>query len=386
LLKKINRILDLIPDEIKNELNSFKKIIYKMVENSDIDGLNYISSLNNELMESPQVPPKLDEQYIECIDFIRDASLEDLVAKSQDMVESDENNIYVKFTESINYLSSNHSHKSKAYLVNSKNEEQLLKVTDNVITVPIEFIKNESHARIKIEYIADEFTKVNYLQGTRRQAISYDGFDVEIGIESNRIFCIDTRFTNDNEIEIDNLTFESGLLHFKGTSDEKIKEIYLENVVTFKRLYYPVESINEEGTFIISFSIPHKDFLKYPIDKWEIRVTNLFKSIKIPKRFEFYTQFNKIRIINARNKILIENDLYDKFEKLYENYEEIYQLKNIKRDLTRENKKLKRQNQKLTDKNKRLEEKNEWLGEIIDEYKSRFVVRSADKVKNMINK
>lgn len=386
LLKNINKILKIIPYEIRNDLNSFKKILYKMVENSDISGLNYISCLNNELMENPQLPPKLDSQYIELIDFINDASLEDLVVKSQDMVEYDEDNIYVKFTESINYLSPDHSHNFKAYLVNSKNEERSLKLTDNIIIVPIDVIKNEGHITIKLEYISDEFSKKNYLQGTRRQVISYDGFDVEIGIESNRIFCIDTRLTNDNEIEITDLTFESDVLYFEGTSDEKIDEIYLENVVTFKRLYYSVESVKEEGKFTIKFSIPHMDFLKYPVDKWEIRVSNVFKSIKIPRRFEFYTHFNKIRIINARNKILIENDLYDKFDKLYENYEEIYQLKNIKRDLTRENKKLKRQNKNLIDKNKRLEEKNEWLGEIIDDYKSRFVVKSIDKVKKIIKK
>ena len=386
LLKKINNILKIIPKEIRNELNSFKKIIYKMVENSDIDGLNYISSLNNELMENPHVPPKLNNQYIDCIDFINDAEGEELIVKSQEIVESDGENIYVKFTESINYLDSNHPHESKAYLINSRNNEYSLDIQDNTIMIPINIIKNKGHIRIKIEYIVDEFSKKTYLQNTKRQIINCEGFDIEIGIESNRIFCIDTRLTNDNEIKINTLTFESGMLHFEGTSDEKINEIYLVNVVTFKRLYYPVESINEEGTFIIKFSIPHKDFLKYPIDKWEIRAAKLFKSIRLPRRFEFYTQFNKIRIINARNKILIENDLYDKFDKLYENYEEIYQLKNTIRDWKRENKKLKKQNKKLMEKNKRLEDKNEWLGEIIDEYKSRFVVRSTDKVKNMLNK
>ena len=379
LLKKINNLLNIMPTEIKEDLNSFKKIIYKMVENNDINGLNYFSSLNYDLMENPHIPPELDEIYVKYIDFDNDALSEDLIVKKQELADYDENNIYLEFTESINYLSDNHIHKTKATFVDSNNNEHPLDINGNVIILPVNLIKDKCRSNIKMGYIDDNFKKESYLQNSKRQVIRYSGFDIEIGTESNRIFCIDKRLTNENEIKINSITFEDGILNFEGTSCEEINQIFLENVVTFERYYYPVISNNNDNEFNIQFSIPHKDILQCPVDKWEIRADKTFNSMKIPRKFEFYTSFNKIRILNARNKILIENDLYNKFQKLSEYFDEINDLKNIIKELNKENKQLNK-------KNIRLENRNNDLNNIIEAYKSRFVVRMADKSKNLVKK
>lgn len=386
LLGKIKDLLAIMPNEIRNDLNSVKKIVYRMVENNDIDGLNYISGLNGDLMKNPHVPPELDAEYVGCIDFIEDARDEDLIVKKPELADYDEDNIYFEFTESINYLTDDHIHKTKATLVDADGNEHPLDVKDNVMTLPVGLIKDKGHSNIRMEYIAEEFVKESYLQNSKRQVISYPGFDVEIGTESNRIFCIDARLTNGNEITIDEISFEDGILKFRGRSMENIKQVYLENVVTFERFYYPAVCDEDDEGFAMEFSIPHTDILKYPVDKWEIRPDSTFKSMRIPRKFEFYTSFNKILILNARNKILIENDLYNKFDKLTEYYDEIYRLNNVRRDLIRENKQLMRENKRLNKKNVRLEKRNEDLNDLVEAYKSRFVVRMADKSKNMIKK
>jgi hypothetical protein len=371
-----------------------------MVENRDVEGLNYISGLNKELMENPHIPDNLGEEYVECIDFSDDAINEELVVKKIETIENDENNIYIQFSESINYMNPNHPHETNAYLIDSESDKYDLNIKDNVITIPVGLIEDKGHLRIKMEYICDEFNKDAYLQNSQRQIINYDGFDVEIGIETNRLFCIDSRPTNDNEIKINDVSFDDGVLNFTGTSLEEIDSAYLRNVATFEKMHYPVISNQNGNEFDIEFSIPHSDILSHPIDKWEIRVSNTFKSIVLPRRFEFYTEHNKIRIINARNKILIENDLYDKFERLYDFYDEIYELRNVKMDLTeknrnlkeenrklvKENKKVIKQNERLSKRNDKLQSKNEYLGNLVDEYKSRFVVKSADKINHMIKR
>ena len=407
IVERINEFRTIMPDDVMNNLNSFKKIIYKMVEDRDIEGLRYMSSLNDELMENPHVPSDLDEKYVEYIDFVNDAAKEELTAKNLETVEHDGENIYLEFEESINYLDKNHPHETEASLVSPEGNEYPLNVKDNVITIPLDIIRESGHSNIKMVYSSEEFKKESYLKNSKRQIINYEGFDVEIGTESNRLFCIDQRLTNDNEIMIEEITFEYDILTFTGTSIEEIDSACLQNVVTFEKFHYPVVSDKTEEGFGITFSIPHEDIISYPIDKWEVRVDKTFKSIQMPRRFEFYTSNNKIRIINARNKILIENDLYNKFERLHEFYEEIYRLKNVRDDLKEKNRNLKekndnlinenkeikkknrkviKENKKLSKNNTKLQKKNEDLNNLVEEYKSRFVVKSADKINHIIKR
>ncbi len=386
ILSKTNRLLEIIPDEIIDNLNSYKKIIYKMVENYDENSLNYFTMLYQDLMENPHIPSKLNQKYIKHINFLDDALDEELIVKKQELVENDEDNLYITFIESINYVHNNHSHETRASLMDSNFNQYSLDIENNKIIIPINLIKDKEHMKIKMEYVSNEFQKESYLQNFKRQFISYDGFDIEIGIESNRIFCIDTRKTNDNEIKIDNITFENDLLLFEGNSFENIEEVYIENVVTFDKIYYPVISENYNNKFKISFSIPHKDILSIPVDKWEIKFNQNFKFIKISKKFEFFTSFSKIHIMNARNKILIENDLYNKFQIMAEYYDEIYNLSLLEKELKSENEQLIKKNKELIKNNSNLKKKNENLIHLIEAYKSRFVVRSSDKVKNLVKK
>lgn len=379
LIKEIKNILDIIPKEILNKLNSYKKILYKMVENEDIEGLISFSKLIPKLITNPQIPDSLGEEYKKYIDFESDAKKEKLNVRIR-AIDHDKENILIEFKEKINYLKNDYPHKSKATLVSENNDEYPLELNENSknkqIIVPIDLIKPHDKVKIKMEYCAQDFKKESFLRNSKRDAIEFDGFDVEIGIERNGIFSMNTRPTSNLSINIENVDFEEGMFKFYGTSNEEISTAYIDNVLDSKIIEYDAVSEKIEDKYKISFSIPYEDILSEPIRKWEIKVKKPFKKMRVAKKFEFYRQYDKIYIINARNKLLISDDFYNPYKELNEKNEKII-------DSKKENKSLEEKNEDLIYENNQLAERNQNLKEIINAYKNRFVVRLADKIKKL---
>ena len=386
LIKEINNILDIIPKEIVNKLNSYKKILYKMVENEDMEGLISFSKLIPKLITNPQIPDSLGEEYKKYIDFESDAKKEKLNVRISS-INHDEENILIEAKERINYLKYDYPHKSKATLVSENNDEYPLELNENSnnkqIIVPIDLIKNHEKVKIKMEYCAQDFKKESFLRNSKRDAIEFDGFDVEIGIGRNGIFSMNTRPTSNFNISIENIDFYDGLFRFNGTSDEEISTAYIDNVLDSKIIEYDAISEKIEDKYKISFSIPYEDILSQPIRKWEIKVKNPFKKMKVAKKFEFYRQYDKIYIINARNKLLISDDFYNPYKELNEKNEKIINSNKKNKSLKKSIDELKLENESLENKNNQLTEKNKNLKEIINAYKNRFVVRFTDKLKKL---
>lgn len=386
LIKEINNILDIIPKEIVNKLNSYKKILYKMVENEDMEGLISFSKLIPKLITNPQIPDSLGEEYKKYIDFESDAKKEKLNVRISS-INHDEENILIEVKERINYLKYDYPHKSKATLVSENNDEYPLELNENSnnkqIIVPIDLIKNHEKVKIKMEYCAQDFKKESFLRNSKRDAIEFDGLDVEIGIERNGIFSMNTRPTSNLSINIENIDFYDGLFRFNGTSDEEISTAYIDNVLDSKIIEYDAISEKIEDKYKISFSIPYEDILSQPIRKWEIKVKNPFKKMRVAKKFEFYRQYDKIYIINARNKLLISDDFYNPYKELNEKNEKIINSNKKNKSLKKSIDELKLENESLENKNNQLTEKNQKLKETINAYKNRFVVRLIDKIKKL---
>ena len=234
-----------------------------------------------------------------------------------------------------------------------------------------------------MEYCAQDFKKESFLRNSKRDAIEFDGFDVEIGIGRNGIFSMNTRPTSNLSISIENIDFYDGLFRFNGTSDEEISTAYIDNVLDSKIIEYDAISEKIEDKYKISFSIPYEDILSQPIRKWEIKVKNPFKKMRVAKKFEFYRQYDKIYIINARNKLLISDDFYNPYKELNEKNEKIINSNKKNKSLKKSIDELKLENESLENKNNQLTEKNQKLKETINAYKNRFVVRLIDKIKKL---
>ena len=386
LIKEIKNIMDIIPKEIIDKLNSYKKILYKMVKNEDMEGLITFSKEIPKLITNPHIPDSLGEEYKRHIDFESDAKKEKLNARISS-ISHDKETILIEFKERINYLKDDYPHETKATLVSENNDEYLLELKDNSknkqIIVPIDLIKNHEKVKVRIEYCAQDFKKESFLRNSKRDAMEFDGFDVEIGIERNGIFSMSTRPTSNLSIKIENIDFDDGVFRFYGTSDEEINTAYIENVLDSKTIEYDAMSEKIEGKFKIIFSIPYEDILSEPIRKWEIKVKNPFKNIKVAKKFEFYRQYDKIYIINARNKLLISDDFYNPYKELTEKNEKILNSNNKNKNLKKSIDELKLENESLENKNNQLTEKNQKLKETINAYKNRLIVRFIDKLKKL---
>ena len=403
IIKEVKNILKIIPNETIDSLNSTKRILYKMVENEDIEGLIAFSKVLPDLMTNPHIPENLSDEYVKYIDFEEDGKKEKLNVKISE-ISNDDENIFIKFNERINYLREDYPHETKAKLLYENNQEYPLELNDDLenkeIIIPISLINNKEHMNIKIEYCGEDFKKESLLKNQKRDAIEYDGFDVEMGIEENGIFSMDIRPTSDLSINIENIAFEDDVFTFYGISNEKIDTAYIENVIVPEIIKYDVTSEKIGDNFKISFSIPYEDILSHPVRKWEIKVENKFKAIKVAEKFEFYKEHNKIYIINARNKLLISDDFFNVLETLDEKNRKNIDLNNRIRHLKKENEDIKTENnsiqmenknintenKKLTKENAKLEKENKKLKDKIEEYKSRFVVRYADKIKAVLKK
>lgn len=362
LIERGKSILNRIPNEYKQYLNSINKIIYQMVEEGDIQGLVEFSSLDLQLKENPHIPESLDEKYVEYIDFSHDIIDEELAVKKEE-IRVEDNNLIIRFKKRLNYLTDDTAHDTIVKLIDSENNEVILNENDCEIHIPIDSIKDKKHMKIKFECISDSFKKECYLTNNKREVFELDGFDIEIGIGINNVFLIDIQPTDDLILEIDNVIFEDNLFKFSGISNKEISEVYIQNVVSFDKISYDVISAKQDNDYKIDFVIPYEDILSHPVRKWELRVSGAFKLIKSNRKFEFYNEHNFVYMINIRNKILISDDIYNSRDKLNDYLNITHDLKISNRDLRKLNRQLKKENKKLNQNNKKLEKKNLKLDE-----------------------
>lgn len=242
LIRWVKRILDGIPQKVKNRTNSLKGILYQLVESEDIDGLCSFSRMYTNLIQNQEDPENIKRNFQHHIDFKKDIANEELMITVKE-VSHDDANIFIKFSEKINYFDIDLAHKTYAKLIDKNDNEFPLKLNDiDEITVPINLICDKEHANIKIQQAYDGFRKEAYLKNLKRDVIRFDDFDVELGIEMNNLLSVNIRPTNDLDIIINDIKFKDDSLHFSGISDEKVTAFYMENVISFNRREYPVES------------------------------------------------------------------------------------------------------------------------------------------------
>ena len=355
LFEEVSKIVDFIPDELIENLNSYKKVLFRMIQNRDFESFKRFAPLENELYENPEIPEFLGDEYVEYFDFHEAMKDEELLFTITDS-HVNESGILLDIEEKLNYLSHDEEYELKAKLVDG-DDEYALDVAGMQITVPFSLIKNKNHLKIKIKLIFDEFEKTAYLKTAHRRSIELDAIFVDLNMGAHSRLFIDVKDKKDNEIEIYDITFKDDMFILKGKSKNKVDWIYIENIMDFAEITYPVEYKNDE----LRFEIPYKDIFSKPIKKWEINCRQSPNAIAGADRFEFYTKDHRTKFVNSRNKIFIENDIVNCID-------ELTKLNDANKDLNKKVYSL-------------IEQKNEFYEEIL-EFKSRKVVRFADRIKH----
>ena len=449
-LSEVKKILNDVPEDIKKNLNSYKQIIYRMIENDDYDGLLSFSYLENDLTKNPNLFELAGEDYKQYVNLERDGQMEELQAQRQ-TIDSNDEEILIDFSSYLPFVDGDDftitasvvDDEGNEYpiinedIVDAAEEEGISEDDDYVddysierhqrVTVPLKIIKNLKHSRIKIKYEKESITKETFLKNNRRSTFVFEDYDVDIGIGTKKELYIDVRYKNNNNVKIHDIIEDDSKFILVGSSQEKIENLKIQNLVCFSERYFPIQytshdeiinrlykdSIEDESneseesdekringnpveyehTFIAE--LPFKDLFDAVIKKWEIGTAEFIEHISLSKNHYFYTSTHKTQIRNLRKKIVLETFLIDYVEEMHEMNEDNLQITRTDRELRKENKKLKKENKSLKKEKKNLEEKNKELNkenkklnkeyekqkELINDYKNRRVIKLMDNLK-----
>lgn len=434
-LSEVRKILNDVPEDIKENLNSYKRIIYRMVEDDDYDGLLSFSYLENDLKKNPNLFELAGEDYKEYVNLERDGQMEELQARRID-IDSNDEEILIDFSSYLPFVDGDEFTITAAVVDDEGNEYPIINediVEDEVngelsedetvepdysieryqrVAVPLKIIKNLKHSRIKIKYESESISKETFLNNNRRATYVFEDYDVDIGIGTRKELYIDVRYKNKNNVRIHDIIEDDSKFMLIGSSQEKVENLKIQNLVCFNERHFPIqylsldEIINEfyndsiedgsnegeesdeiringdvveyEHTFIAA--IPFKELFDAVIKKWEIGTAEFIDHISLSKNYYFYTSTHKTQIRNLRKKIVLEMFLIDYVAEMHEMKEENLKIIRTDRELKKKNRKLKKENKTLKTVKKNLTEENKQLNKA-----NKKLNEQSEKQKELIN-
>lgn len=325
-------------------------------------------AFDNDLAFTSKLIDRADSIYLtkEILIYFRILSHKDFyfndgISYELEAVSGDDENAFVSFKSDIG---NNEIH---PILLKGDGEHPLEVKRDNIV-IPLNLVKDSPEPMAIMMKCEDDVSKEDYLRNRKRQSIRFDGFDLEFGIGINNKASIKARKTNDDVIEIEKVVSVRDKFDFIAKSDCPFDGIVMENLRTQDRFEYDVFCLEDK----IMFSVPYADICSSPVRKWEIRSNGPFDVTKITREFILYKQSNKIVFSNQMDKILIEDDIYDKFDELDELNKVFGRQNRLNYDLNEENKKLRVDNNYL--KKQRVKLKG-----TIKAFKSRKIIKISDK-------
>ena len=123
LFSEINKILDNTEENVKNNLNTHKRIIYKNIENNDIEHLRKFKEIDSDLKANPNIIRSLDADYEELDNFDDDAKAEDLVANLESIkINKDNKDLILKVEAYVPYLTDKNNSKIKFKIIETLNK------------------------------------------------------------------------------------------------------------------------------------------------------------------------------------------------------------------------------------------------------------------------
>ena len=403
IVDKVNCILSLIPDNLKDNIISYRRIIYKMVENRDMESLLKIENLESDLPYHPELAKDLKEEYQDLIDFRKDAVNEDLITRFiYSEIEGDNLAIFVR--EHPKYIKNENPDFIEFKLVESKNSfsiEDCLRNLETEEGISIKYeIKEDDVYKLIIPYddLKDlkgrYFIRTRYVNGdikkealieTRKgkNILNLKNKELITTQTTYKLLCLVLNDKRKEEIKISeiNIINSSGNVRefFKDTdnadainaeklenpliestldtdktfniifeSKMKIESLILEQRINFKQRKINVNCLNDGPKYKYEINIPFEWLLRYSIQKWELKNEDNI-NITISNSTIYMNNTVKINFKNYKNKLHINAEYYSKNNEL--------------KKLTLENEKLK---------------------DTVEAYKSRKVIKIADKLRNRI--
>ena len=416
-LSEVKKLLKDVPESIKENLNSYKQIIYRMIENDDYEGLLSFSYLENDLKKNPNLFELAGEEYKQYVNLVRDGQMEELEAQKED-IDSNDEEILIDFSSYLPFVDGEDFTITAAVVDDEGNEypiivedigeeseedeEMSLNETGQLedysiernqrAIVPLKIIKNLHHSRIKIRYENEILSKETFVKNNRRTTYVFEDYDVDIGIGTQKYLYIDVRYKNKNNVRIHDIIEDDSKFILVGSCQEKVESLKIQNLVCFSESHFPIQylsrdeiinrfnydsnddevdegevdeirinadSVEYEHAFIVN--LPFKDLFDAVIKKWEIGTAEFIDHITLSKNYYFYTSTHKMQIRNLRKKIVLEIFLIENAAEMHDMKEENVEMNEDMRELKKENRKLKKERESLKKGSEKLKEKNKEL-------------------------
>ncbi|MBR4448489.1 glycosyltransferase [Methanobrevibacter sp.] len=362
LIMGTNYILKIIPNHLREDLNVYLKILYKMVENNDLKSLLYFAHLEDSIKQNPEMPLLLDEEYLKLIDINCNGEKQEFIARVIDVF-NDNENLYLEFDYNIDFISNKCPCEMEAYLVYGNKQFPIKLFNNNTIILSLDLIKGLNHLKIRLDYKSPSFAKSSLLKNYQRKSIKYANFDIDLGIGINNILYLDVNRKTENNVLVKDVVFDEGNFILRCESIGEVKGMILTNFVTYKHLKCPVIYSNNSNDFV--FIIPFDELKNVVVKKWELNCPQSLNSISIKKKFKFIYHNYEISFKNKRNKIYVSVDILNSKKQMEE---------------------ILAKNEELINENNKLKNKNEKLLKTVDEFKSRRAVKLIDNVKNIFRR
>ncbi len=311
LFESVYNMFSLVPDKYFENLNSYFKVIYKMVENKQWVMLSEFLSYNFK-----KNPILIDSfaQYNNELDFKKDSYSERLDSVATNIY-INENDLIIEFYNSVPYNLEGNFDKILFRLLNDNFDEILLDsnfIEKNKLIIPLDLL-NFGVNRIVTMYYYDGILKESYMRTSFDKSFFYNDFYINIKRGTAEHLKLIRFERNDIKLIINKVEFDSTKLKFHGNSNKKISTIIINDYLGIVNLEFPVNYISEDEFY---FEINNVDFLKAPIRKWEVRSNEVFDSIKLSSEFEFIDNNYIIEIKNLNNTFYVEFKLYNSLTKI----------------------------------------------------------------------
>ena len=343
-LKKAKEVLNLGPKNLLDELDDYKRILYNIVMNQDLDDLfefkrNYSSE-------------RLMEKY-GFHSFKKDL-VNSKLKTSVNAIKESQNSLIINYNSHIPF-SRNEEYETAAKIVNT-NQSRELACDENQIRIDYGLIDSGLN-RIIITKKAGDIVKEEYLKTSFAKTIELNDCYLELAYSIDNILYIYKRLKNVIDLKIKDIILDDEYIIFKNLSNNHFKNIDLINPITLEKYDYEVDEHEN------NLKIPYSDLLKSPIKNWILEIEESHDKMFIQKRHDLFKNNNRISLNNHGDKVNITVSEIDKIKLL--------------NDLTNEIANANKKNRKLIQENTRLKEN-------LDEFKSRKVVRFVDKVKRIL--
>lgn len=345
ILDEVNKILDFVPGNIKKDLDSHYQIIYKMIENKDIESLLYFIENRNLIFEKPEIIKNLKDEYQSITDFKKDAMKKSLIANLYDYRISNKDylEIYVtcylpylantsqelefKLIKPTNYdLDSNIFYNDLYDHINMENYTKICDIPfqstpfDNVfkLDIPIEYIiDTDERFNILVIYENNSIKKEKLVRTYRRNVLKLDKYNIHLDYGIDHVLFLSFRQITD-KIHITQVkpvkeeeTNRIKSFILVGHAESVISEIIMENLINFKKFRYAAKNQRIIGRdFVFEIKIPLKDILNSPVTKWILKEDDFLVNISNPKNFSYNNE--EINFKNIFDEMLIAYILTEK--------------------------------------------------------------------------